>query len=474
MTNSHQPEDAHLLWGGRFSALPHEAVEHLNSSLRFDARLWPYDLRASIAHARMLGRQGILNSEEAHSLIDALQQLANELSTGQVQLPSEAEDVHTAIEMLLRQRLGALAGKLHTARSRNDQVATDARLYLREVLEDLLIQIHGLQTTLVDLARRELHPEDGSRPTILPGTTHLQHAQPVLLAHHLLAYFWMLQRDRERLTECKQRLNVCPLGAGALAGSTFPIDRHQTAQELGFDRPIPNSMDAVSDRDFVLEFLAGASIMMVHLSRLAEEVILWNSPEFGFIELDDTVTTGSSIMPQKKNPDVAELTRGKSGRVFGHLMGLLTAMKGLPLTYNKDMQEDKEALFDAVDTLQLILPAVTLMLSTARFRRDRMRRATEKDFSLATDLADFLARRGMPFREAHHLVGRIVAYCIQHSLALEDLDASTLGSFSPELDAEALKVLNVEASVAARKTYGGTAAEAVEQQLREAEEALAT
>ncbi|MGC8668702.1 MAG: argininosuccinate lyase [Chthonomonadales bacterium] len=472
MTSSHQPDEPTRLWGGRFSAPPHEAVDRLNSSLRFDARLWPYDIQASIAHARMLGRQGILTSEEAEALAEGLRLLAEDLAAGKAQFPPDAEDVHTAIEVLLRQRLGPVAGKLHTARSRNDQVATDTRLYLRDAVDNLVQNIRALQSTLVELARRELHPEGGAMPTILPGTTHLQHAQPVLLSHHLLAYFWMLQRDRDRLSDCRRRTNLSPLGAGALAGTTFPIDRHQTSLELGFDGPIPNSMDAVADRDFILEFLAGAAITMVHLSRLAEEIILWNSPEFGFIELDDTVTTGSSIMPQKKNPDVAELTRGKVGRVCGHLVGMLTTMKALPLTYNKDMQEDKEALFDAVDTLGLVLPAVTLMLSTARFRRDRMRSATERDFSMATDLADWLSRRGMPFRDAHHLVGRIVSYCIQNSIALEDLDEAALRSFAPELEAEALSVLSVDAGVAARNVYGGTGLQAVERQLAEAEEAL--
>lgn len=472
MTSNQQPHEQARLWGGRFSSPPHEAVNRLNASLRFDARLWPYDIRASIAHARMLGQQGILSQDEARTLVDGLELLARDLAAGTEQLPPEAEDVHTAIEMLLRKRVGSVAGKLHTARSRNDQVATDTRLYLRDALDDIARQIRALQAVLLDLARRELDPAEGAGPTILPGTTHLQHAQPVLLAHHLLAYFWMFHRDRLRLNDCRRRMNACPLGAGALAGSSFSIDRRQTAVELGFDRPIPNSMDAVSDRDFILEFLADAAIAMVHLSRLAEEIILWNTPEFAFIELDDAVTTGSSIMPQKKNPDVAELARGKSGRIFGHLTGLLATMKGLPLAYNKDMQEDKEALFDTVDTLGLVLPAVTLMLSTARFRRDRMRAATERDFSTATDLADWLARRGMPFREAHHLVGRIVAYCIENSMALEDLDGPTLNRFAPELDAEALSVLSVDAGIAARNVYGGTGIDAVRRQLSEAEEAL--
>ena len=372
--------------------------------------------------------------------------------------------MHTAVEGLLRDRLGPVAGKLHTARSRNDQIATDIRLYMREVCDRVDSEITALQQALLDHAEREIE-------TVLPGFTHLQHAQPVVLAHHLLAYFWMLDRDRERLADTRGRVNRLPLGAGALAGTGFPIDRNQVAAALAFDSVIPNSLDAVSDRDFAIEFLAFAAIAMMHLSRLAEEIILWNTPEFGWITLHDSVTTGSSIMPQKKNPDVAELARGKTGRVYGDLMSLLTLMKGLPLAYNKDMQEDKEPLFDAIDTLFLVVPAMRKTLATAKFRADRMLAATRGDFSTATDLADYLVRQGLPFRDAHEIVGKVVHHCTEQNIGLEDLDAPTLAGFSPLLQQDteaALAVLTVQSCVAARTSQGGTAPAAVRDQLQAA------
>ncbi len=457
------------LWGGRFDGPTDELIERLNNSLAFDARLWRPDIQGSIAHAEMLGETDIIPVEEAQQLVQGLESLRADLESGSVTLPEDAEDVHTAVEGLLRERLGPVAGKLHTARSRNDQIATDVRLYLRSEGKTIDAEIGALQQTLLILAERE-------RETILPGYTHLQHAQPILLAHHLLAYFWMLDRDRERLADCEVRINRLPLGAGALAGTGFPIDRHRVARSLEFDAVLPNSLDAVSDRDFALEFLAFAAILMMHLSRLAEEIILWNSPEFGFILLDDAVTTGSSIMPQKKNPDVAELARGKTGRVYGDLLALLTVMKGLPLAYNKDMQEDKEPLFDAVDTLRLVVPAMGRTLATAHFRAERMAAATAGDFSTATDLADLLVRRGLPFREAHEVVGNLVRHCIGTSMTLEDLDAATLARFSPLLQADpeaALAVLSVRNSVGTRRSYGGTAPEAVSAQLNEAKQRLA-
>ncbi|MCW3052776.1 MAG: argininosuccinate lyase, partial [Chthonomonadales bacterium] len=388
--------------------------------------------------------------------------LEADLIAGTVELHPDAEDVHTAVEGLLRDRLGAVAGKLHTARSRNDQIATDIRLYLREVCDRVDQEVAMLQQALLDHAENEID-------TVLPGFTHLQHAQPVVLAHHLLAYFWMLDRDRERLSDTRSRINRLPLGAGALAGTGFPIDRDQVAEALDFASVIPNSLDAVSDRDFAIEFLSFAAITMMHLSRLAEEIILWNTPEFGWVTLHDSVTTGSSIMPQKKNPDVAELARGKTGRVYGDLMSLLTLMKGLPLAYNKDMQEDKEPLFDAIDTLFLVVPAMRKTLSTARFRADRMLAATRGDFSTATDLADYLVRQGLPFRDAHEVVGKVVHHCTEHKIGLEDLDAPTLAAFSPLLQQNteaALAVLTVQACVAARTSQGGTAPNAVRQQLQ--------
>lgn len=453
------------LWGGRFSGSTDEIVERLNNSLAFDGRLWQQDIQGSIAHATMLGETDIIPAAEAARIVEGLQEIAAALASGRAQLNPDAEDIHSAVEMLLKERLGPTAGRLHTARSRNDQVATDTRLYLRDAIDALVLHLQSLQKTLVSLAERE-------KNTLISGYTHLQHAQPVLLAHHLLAYFWMFQRDRERLADARKRVNLLPLGAGALAGTSFPIRRERVAELLGFDGVLENSLDAVSDRDFALEFLAAASIIMVHLSRFAEEIILWNSPEFGYVELDDSVTTGSSIMPQKKNPDVAELARGKAGRVFGDLIGLLTVMKGLPLSYNKDMQEDKEPLFDAIDTLQAVLPAFEKTLATATFRRERMAAALRGDFSTATDLADYLVRKGMPFRDAHHVVGQIVRHCLDRRIGLEDLDAATLAGFAPEFDTDAGDVATLEASVGARKARGGTAPEAVAEQLRHANLAL--
>jgi argininosuccinate lyase len=452
------------LWGGRFEGRTDALIERLNSSLAFDARLWRQDIEGSIAHATMLGATGIVPQDEAAQIVAGLKSLADDLESGAAELPADAEDVHTGVEGLLRERIGPVAGKLHTARSRNDQIATDVRLYLRDACDAIDAELRAFQETLLALSEPEME-------TVLPGYTHLQHAQPVVLAHHLLAYFWMLDRDRERLADCRRRINRLPLGAGALAGTGFPIDRHQVAIALGFDAVLENSLDAVADRDFAVEFLAFASILMMHLSRLAEEIILWNSPEFGFVTLDDSVTTGSSIMPQKKNPDVAELARGKTGRVYGDLMALLALMKGLPLAYNKDMQEDKEPLFDAVDTLRLVVPALQRTLATARFRADRMAAATAGDFSTATELADYLVRQGLPFREAHEIVGRLVRYCLEHGLTLETLDGPTLAGFSPLLQRnanDALAVLRVAESVRTRSSYGGTSPGAVRAQWQRA------
>ncbi|HEU4754802.1 MAG TPA: argininosuccinate lyase, partial [Armatimonadota bacterium] len=373
-----------------------------------------------IAHCRMLGHAGILTADEAARIEEGLREvLASLPQHGRLE---GAEDIHSWVESRLREKIGPVAGKLHTARSRNDQVATDTRLYLREAAEGIDTQLRELQTTLVEQAGAHLE-------TVLPGYTHMQHAQPVVLAHHLLAYFWMLDRDRERLADWRRRANVLPLGAGALAGSPYPVDRAFVARELGFDGVGENSLDNVSDRDFVIELASALALVAVHLSRLAEEIALWNTREFGFIELDDSVATGSSIMPQKKNPDVAELVRGKSGRVFGNLQSLLVTMKGLPLAYNSDMQEDKERIFDSLDTVGGSLGAMTLMLRSARFRTDRMLAGTRGDFSTATDLADFLAQRGVPFRDAHEVVGRIVRACEESGRVLEDLTRQDLEGF---------------------------------------------
>ena len=453
------------LWGGRFEKQTDEAVEAFTASIGVDARLWEVDIRGSIAHARMLGKVGVLTPEEADAIIAGLHALREDIAAGRIAFDPKAEDIHSEIERLLTERIGAVAGKLHTARSRNDQVATDTRLYLREGIDTLCEQIRLLQKWLLQTARNHLH-------TILPGFTHLQHAQPVSLAHHLMAYFWMFQRDRERLTDCRKRVNLLPLGSAALAGTSFPLDREMVARELGFDGLCENSLDAVSDRDFVVEFLSCAALVMTHLSRLAEELVLWSTPEFGFVELDDSVTTGSSIMPQKKNPDVAELIRGRMARAVADLTGALVMLKALPLSYNRDLQEDKGFLFDALDTVLSSVSLMHLMLSRAQFRTERMRQAVRGDFSNATDLADYLVRKGMPFRQAHEVVGRVVQYCLKQGVALEDLDVALLRTFSDLFGADAVQLLQPEAVMQARRSRGGTAPEAVHQQIQLATQLL--
>ena len=450
------------LWAGRFSQETDALVHQFNASLSFDRRLWPYDIQGSIAHVKMLGDCGIIPPSDARMIAEGLKTLAKDLETGQAELPADAEDVHMAVETLLTQRLGPVAGKLHTARSRNDQVATDIRLYAKDAIIAIQGRLHALQDTLAVRAAEHLD-------TLLPGMTHLQHAQPVRLAHHLLAYFWMLARDDERLSDSFKRTDRLPLGAGALAGTTFPINRQQVADELGFAGVIANSLDAVSDRDFAIEIVSALSIVMMHLSRLSEELILWNSPAFGWVEMGDNVTTGSSIMPQKKNPDVAELTRGKAGRVFGDLVNLLTLMKGLPLAYNKDMQEDKEPLFDACDTADICLAAMNTLLQNTSFRTDRMAAALRGDFSTATDLADYLVRQGLPFRQAHEVVGKLVAQCLAAGHGLEDLTHADLAAASDLFagaDADALT--NPRGSADAREAVGGTGRASVEWQLNQA------
>jgi argininosuccinate lyase len=453
------------LWGGRFEKQTDEAVEAFTASIGVDARLWEVDIRGSIAHARMLGKVGVLKPDEAEAIIAGLRALREEIAAGKITFDPNAEDIHSEIERLLTERIGAVAGKLHTARSRNDQVATDTRLYLRESIDTLCERIRQLQDWIVQTAQHHLH-------TVLPGFTHLQHAQPVSLAHHLMAYFWMFQRDRERLRDCRKRVNQLPLGSAALAGTSFPIDREMVAQELGFEGLCENSLDAVSDRDFVVEFLCCAALVMTHLSRLAEELILWSTLEFGFVELDDSVTTGSSIMPQKKNPDVAELIRGRAARVVANLTGALVMLKALPLSYNRDLQEDKGFLFDALDTVLASVSLMHLMLSRAQFRTERMRQAVGGDFSNATDLADYLVRKGMPFRQAHEVVGRVVQYCLKQGVALEDLNVAQLRTFSELFDADAVQHLQPEAVMQVRRSRGGTAPESVQQQIQIARELL--
>ena len=455
-----------VLWGGRFATPTDALVWEFNQSLPFDRKMWREDITGSIAHARMLGARGIIPGEDANQLVVGLESLCEDLSSGKISLPAEAEDIHSAIEQLLRERLGAsVAGKLHTGRSRNDQVATDIRLWLRNRCDTLNLAIHSLQSQLLTLS-------ESNADTILPGRTHHQHAQPVYLAHHLLAYFWMLGRDASRITDARRRLNRLPLGAGALAGTPYPIDRAMVATELHFDGVIENSMDAVADRDFAIEVCSCCSITMMHLSRLAEEIVLWMSPEFGFIELSDAVTTGSSIMPQKKNPDVAELIRGKSARVFGDLMTLLTLMKGLVLAYNKDLQEDKEPLFDAVETTELCITLMERMLVDARFRPERMLESMRGDFSTATDLADALTVSGVPFREAHEIVGRVVRGSMDKGIGLEGLTLQDLLEYDDRFTSDALLAITPQSSADARTSVGGTSRTSILDQMALAKAAL--
>lgn len=452
-------------WSGRFSKSTDKLIETFAESISFDSRLIEHDIRGSIAHARMLGKCGIIPEADAKKIVQGLHEILDEALSGRVKFDPSAEDVHMNVEKLLFEKIGEPAGKLHTARSRNDQVATDIRLFLKAEITATCGLIERLQQVLVDQA--EKHTE-----SIMPGFTHLQHAQPVVLGHHLMAWFWMLERDKGRMLDCLRRLDVSPLGSGALAGTTFPIDRELTAEAMGFAAVSENSMDSVADRDFASEFLSAAAILMVHLSRFSEEIVIWNTSEFGFIDLDDSVTTGSSIMPQKKNPDVAELVRGKSARVIGSLMSLLTLQKGLPLAYNRDLQEDKEPLFDAVDTVQGSLGAFALMMETARFNTDRMHSASGEAFSTATDLADHLVRQGVPFRTAHEQVGSLVAWCIENGRELADTTIQEIQRFAPQASDSVAGELTVEASVAARGAKGGTALSAVRRQIEAARRIL--
>ena len=453
------------MWGGRFAQSTDALAQQFNASVDFDKRLALHDLTGSIAHATMLGETGILTPDEAAQLVAGLEELQKEVEAGTFAWQVELEDVHMNLEHALTERVGPVGGKLHTARSRNDQVATDFRLWLRDETHVLIALLHDLRTAFVDVAERHLG-------VIMPGYTHLQVAQPVLLSHHLLAYFEMFSRDAERLQDSLKRLNVSPLGTGALAGTGFPIDRARTAELLGFDRPARNSLDAVSDRDFVVEFLSAASLVMMHLSRLSEELILWSSQEFGFVTLPDSHTTGSSIMPQKKNPDVSELTRGKTGRVYGHLLGLLTTLKGLPLAYNKDMQEDKEGAFDTADTLRVCLRLTAEMLPKITVNEAKMHHAAGRAYSNATDLADYLAKKGVPFREAHEVVGRLVALGVREGKDLQDLGLGEMQGVSEQIDEDMFEVLKLENVVNARNSYGGTARAQVEAQLEDAKRVL--
>jgi argininosuccinate lyase len=454
-------------WAGRFNEPTDAFVEAFTASVDFDRRLYLYDIQGSIAHATMLARQGILTGEERDAIVAGLERVRERIEAGRFDWSIPLEDVHMNVEAALTADIGDTGKKLHTGRSRNDQVATDMRLYLRAEIDLVRAAIGRLQGVILNLAEREAE-------TILPGFTHLQVAQPVTFGHHMMAWLEMLERDGERLADCRKRVDVLPLGAAALAGTTYPIDRHYTAELLGFSRPAENSLDAVSDRDFVIEVAAAASILMMHLSRFSEELILWSSAQFGFIELSDAFCTGSSIMPQKKNPDVPELVRGKTGRVFGHLMGLLTLMKGQPLAYNKDNQEDKEPLFDTLDTLKGSLKVFADMMGSLTCNRERMRAAALQGYATATDLADYLVRKGIPFRDAHEIVGKAVALGIREGRDLSELSLEALRQFSPRIAEDVFSVLTLEGSVAARDHIGGTAPAQVRAAIARARERLAS
>ncbi|UOF91363.1 argininosuccinate lyase [Fodinisporobacter ferrooxydans] len=438
------------LWGGRFTKPTDQLVEEYTASIGFDQRLAEDDLRGSIAHVKMLGACGILPLEDVEKIVAGLQLLQQKLAEGQLTFDVAHEDVHMNMEKHLLDLIGPVGGKLHTGRSRNDQVALDMHLYLRRQVKEIIRLLAVLQDACLSMAKSHID-------VIIPGYTHLQRAQPVLFSHHMMAYFWMFGRDVERLQDLVKRIDILPLGAGALAGTTFPIDRTRVAKELGFARIYENSMDAVSDRDFILEFLANAAILMMHMSRMCEELVMWCSTEFGFVELDDAYCTGSSIMPQKKNPDVAELVRGKTGRVYGNLLGLLTVLKSLPLAYNKDLQEDKEGMFDTVDTLQGALQLMAGMIGTMTVRKERLQTVVKQDFSNATDLADYLVRKGLPFRQAHEVIGKLVLYCIQNGKFLADLALDEYKQLSPLFDADCMDVINIRTVVDARNVLGGTA-----------------
>lgn len=451
------------LWGGRFSKPTDKCVEAFTESISFDRRLLKHDITGSIAHANMLGKCGIISAEDTHKIVSGLKRILEDFKSGKTEFDPAAEDVHMNVESALKELIGEPAGRLHTARSRNDQIATDIRLFLKTETPAVIGSIYLLQSVLVEQAEKHVQ-------TIMPGYTHLQHAQPVSLGHHLMAWFWMLERDKKRLEDALVRIDVLPLGSGALAGTTFPVDREMLMEELGFAEISANSMDAVADRDFAAEFIWCMAMLMVHLSRFSEEIVLWNSTEFGFIRLDDSVTTGSSIMPQKKNPDVAELVRGKSARVIGDLMTILTLQKGLPLAYNRDLQEDKEPIFDAVDTVQGSLEVFAIMMNTAEFHRTRMEASAAEGYSTATDLADHLVRQGVAFRDAHEQVGALVAYCSRNDKELYDLTLEEIREFAPKAAENVMEILTVQASVEARNSAGGTSFANVKQQIKRAKQ----
>ena len=457
--------EAKKLWGGRFEASLEEWVEEFGASIRFDQKLAKYDIQGSLAHVQMLGATGIISLEEAQSIQAGLEELLNDYEAGKLVFDIRNEDIHMNIESLLTEKIGSVAGKLHTARSRNDQVATDMHLYLKDTLFQVVDKLTNLRQTLVNLAQEHIE-------TVMPGYTHLQHAQPISFAQHMLAYYNMFSRDSERFAFNIQHTDISPLGAAALAGTTFPIDRQLTSDLMGFSHPYTNSLDAVSDRDFILEFLSNASILMMHMSRFCEEIINWCSHEYKFVTLSDTFSTGSSIMPQKKNPDMAELIRGKTGRVYGNLVGLLTVMKSLPLTYNKDLQEDKEGMFDSAETILVSIDILAGMLQSMTVHKERMAQSTEKDFSNATELADYLASKGLPFRQAHEIVGKLVLECSKAGYYLQDVPLERYQEISSIIGPDIYTALESQTAVSRRNSLGGTGFESIRWQIQQAKEQL--
>ena len=457
--------EAKKLWGGRFEASLDEWVEEFGASIRFDQKLAKYDIQGPLAHVQMLGATGVISLEEAQSIQAGLEELLNDYEAGKLVFDIRNEDIHMNIESLLTEKIGSVAGKLHTARSRNDQVATDMHLYLKDTLFQVVDKLTNLRQTLVNLAQEHIE-------TVMPGYTHLQHAQPISFAQHMLAYYNMFSRDSERFAFNIQHTDISPLGAAALAGTTFPIDRQLTSDLMGFAHPYTNSLDAVSDRDFILEFLSNASILMMHMSRLCEEIINWCSHEYKFVTLSDTFSTGSSIMPQKKNPDMAELIRGKTGRVYGNLVGMLTVMKSLPLTYNKDLQEDKEGMFDSAETILVSIDILAGMLQSMTVHKERMAQSTEKDFSNATELADYLASKGLPFRQAHEIVGKLVLECSKAGYYLQDVPLERYQEISSIIGPDIYTALESQTAVSRRNSLGGTGFESIRWQIQQAKEQL--
>ncbi|KAB2892227.1 MAG: argininosuccinate lyase [Desulfobulbaceae bacterium] len=463
--SGHQKKGAEKLWGGRFATATAASVEAFTASIQYDSRLYRYDIAGSKAHATMLADRGILSGEELDAILRGLSEIEQEIDAGTFEFRRDLEDIHMNIEKSLVERIGPAGAKLHSARSRNDQIALDLKLYLRDQCDIIDSLLANVQKAFVNLARQYLG-------AVMPGYTHMQRAQPVLVSHHMLAYFEMFGRDRSRLADCRRRMNLSPLGCAAMAGSGLPIDREQVAAALGFDGVTANSMDTAGDRDFAIEFVSCCTLMQLHLSRLSEELVLWSTQEFSFVDIDDAFCTGSSIMPQKKNPDIPELIRGKSGRVVGSLMALITLVKGLPLTYNRDLQEDKEPVFDAVDTVSASLTIMAELLRNLHFRTEMMAEATRYGCMTATDLADYLVVKGVPFREAHGIVGRAVAYCVSQGCELDGLSLEQLRQFSAEIGNDVFAVLGVEGSVNSRISTGGTGLQRVEEAVRRAEQQM--